>query len=184
MNGLARTLPCAFKQITFASPRVGFALASFPNSGLRATAIARTVDGGESWSLARPENLDADPEQIMFWNESEGLITLFGGKTLRTEDGGLTWKGVVAPWSDGRVRLGLAKDKAAAAGIWYKNAYYSSNGGRSFTSRPFPAPAAANAVAVPDSRHAYAVGNHGMIYRYIIVPIDYQSKGMIGAPAL
>jgi len=30
----------------------------------------------------------------------------------------------------------------------------------------------------------YAVGEHGMVYRYGIVPVDYTAKGMLAAPAL
>jgi hypothetical protein len=28
----------------------------------------------------------------------------------------------------------------------------------------------------------YAVGGHGMVYRYRVVPVDYAAKGMIAAP--
>jgi hypothetical protein len=37
-------------------------------------------------------------------------------------------------------------------------------------------------LVAPD--RGYAVGEHGMVYRYRIVPIDYTSKGMLAAPAL
>jgi hypothetical protein len=38
--------------------------------------------------------------------------------------------------------------------------------------------------SLPARDHGYAVGNHGMVYRYRVVPIDYTSKGMIAAPSI
>jgi hypothetical protein len=44
-------------------------------------------------------------------------------------------------------------------------------------------PALVRAVSFPDATHGYLVGQHGMVYRYRIVPIDYTSQGMLGAAA-
>ena len=60
---------------------------------------------------------------------------------------------------------------------------YSFNGGRNFTSRPLALPARAQAVTFPDAQHGYLVGQHAMVYRYRIVPIDYTRQGMIAAMA-
>lgn len=38
--------------------------------------------------------------------------------------------------------------------------------------------------SIPSRRRAYAVGQHGMIYRYSVVPIEYTAKGMIDAPMM
>jgi hypothetical protein len=38
-------------------------------------------------------------------------------------------------------------------------------------------------VTFPDATHGYLVGQHAMVYRYRIVPIDYTSQGMIAAMA-
>ena len=66
--------------------------------------------------------------------------------------------------------------------IQYRKIAYSTNGGRSYSSREFPVPAKVNAVVFPDAKHGYLVGEHGMIYRYHVVPADYTAKGMIPAP--
>lgn len=50
-------------------------------------------------------------------------------------------------------------------------------------SRPFALPARVTAVTFPDAQHGYLVGQHAMVYRYRIVPIDCTSQGMIGAAA-
>ena len=63
-----------------------------------------------------------------------------------------------------------------------KKIAYSTNGGRNYSAREFPVPANVNAVTFPDATHAYLVGDHGMIYRYHIVPVAYSAKGMIPAP--
>ena len=43
-------------------------------------------------------------------------------------------------------------------------------------------PANVNAVDFPDAQHGYLVGDHGMVYRYHIVPFAYSKKGTIAAP--
>ena len=68
--------------------------------------------------------------------------------------------------------------------ILYRQIAYSTNGGRTFSAREFPVPANVNAVTFPDAKHGYLVGEHGMIYRYHIVPADYTAKGMILHPWL
>ncbi len=60
---------------------------------------------------------------------------------------------------------------------------YSFNGGRNFTSQPFPTPAPVRAVTFFDAQNGYLVGDHAMAYRYRIVPIDYTSPGMMEAAA-
>lgn len=41
--------------------------------------------------------MEADPQQIYFWDEKTGLVVLRDRKTLKTTDGGESWKGIVAP---------------------------------------------------------------------------------------
>jgi hypothetical protein len=38
-------------------------------------------------------------------------------------------------------------------------------------------------VTFVDAQNGYLVGDHGMAYRYRIVPIEYNVAGMLGAPA-
>ena len=47
---------------------------------------------------------------------------------------------------------------------------------------PFPASVEGFTIVRPDC--GYAVGAHGMVYRYRVVPVEYTSKGMIAAPAM
>jgi hypothetical protein len=85
-----------------------------------------------------------------------------------------SWRSYYAS-GEGKIIVGVNENGSQAG--------YSFNGGRTFASRPLGLPAQARAVAFPDPRHGYLVGQHGMVYRYRIVPIDYSSQGMIAAPA-
>ena len=60
---------------------------------------------------------------------------------------------------------------------------YSVNGGRNFFSRAVALSARVRAVMFFDARNGYLVGEHGMAYRYRIVPVDYAGAGIIGAVA-
>jgi len=39
-------------------------------------------------------------------------------------------------------------------------------------------------VPLPTPDRGYVVGDHGMIYRYRVVPIEYTAKGMVEAPMM
>ena len=76
---------------------------------------------------------------------------------------------------EGKIIVGIEEDNRGIG--------YSFNGGRNFTSRPFNLPARVRAVTFPDAQHGYLVGQHAMVFRYRIVPMDYSSQGMIAAMA-
>jgi hypothetical protein len=40
------------------------------------------------------------------------------------------------------------------------------------------------AYSFPTRQRAYVVGDHGMAYRYRVVPIDYSGKNIIDAPMM
>ena len=58
---------------------------------------------------------------------------------------------------------------------------YTVDTGKHWTTRQIRFPAPVTAFSVPTRDHGYVVGDHGMIYRYRVVPIDYASKGMLDA---
>jgi hypothetical protein len=68
--------------------------------------------------------------------------------------------------------------------IYYHRMTYTGNGGKSWLSREIAFPAMVTDSSLPARDRGYAVGEHGMVYRYRIVPMDYAAKGMIAAPAL
>jgi len=181
VEGLARKVDCDFKTLTFPSTTVGYAVGLLPLGPGKRAVLARTKDGGATWTLSAPESMEDNGRQGFFWNENSGLVTLHEGKTLMTTDGGDSWNGVVTPFGGEHALYAMAGGQLGVI-ILYRQIAYSTNGGRTFSAREFPVPANVTAVTFPDAKHGYLVGEHGMIYRYHIVPADYTVKGMIPAP--
>jgi photosystem II stability/assembly factor-like uncharacterized protein len=121
--------------------------------------------------------------QVFFWDANTGLTTLYGGKTLLTTDGGETWTGIVTPFGGEGARYAMGAGKFGVI-VGHNQIAYSLNGGHSYSARAFPVPAKPSAVSFPDAQHGYVVGDHGMVFRYVIVPINYSVAGMIDAPAV
>ena len=57
-------------------------------------------------------------------------------------------------------------------------------GGASWVSQPVAFPAGVEAFSLVQPDRGYAVGEHGMVYRYRIVPFAYTTAGMLEAPAM
>jgi len=60
--------------------------------------------------------------------------------------------------------------------------HYTTDGGLHWNSRAISFPVDVNAWSLPQRVRGYVVGDHGMVYRYRIVPGDYSAKGMLAAP--
>lgn len=182
IGGLARKLGCRMAATQFVTPQTGF-MGGGTGTTPSIAAVSKTTDGGNTWSNSIIPATEHGIDSIHFWSEKDGLVLLASGRTFWTADGGATWTGSLNPprWrsyyaaAEGKIIVGVAQTGELIG--------YSFNGGGSFTSRPANLPAYATAVAFPDARHGYLVGQHGMVYRYRIVPIDYTSQGMIGALA-
>jgi len=184
VGGLPRKLQCRLFAADFVSPLIGFAGGS---AGIdMRTALAKfgkTSDGGHTWMMSVLPDSERRIVDVKFWTENEGIVVMDRGEELFwTADGGSTWTRSARQrlWpsyygsGDGQLIVGIGEGGGIS---------YSVNGGRNFTSRPFELPARVRAVTFADAQHGYLVGEHAMVYRYRIVPIDYTSPGMIGAMA-
>ena len=184
VGGLPRTLQCRLHAAQFISPTLGFA-----GGGAEldmATSVAtfgRTTDGGQSWTMSVIADSKRSVTSVHFWTANDGIVVLDGGEEVHwTADGGVTWTRSVSQrlWpsvyasGEGEIIVGI-KD---GDGI-----VYSFDGGRNFTSRQFSLPARVQAVTFPDAQHGYLVGEHAMVYRYRIVPIEYTAPGIMEAMA-
>jgi photosystem II stability/assembly factor-like uncharacterized protein len=181
VNGLTRNLKCEFAKLFFLNEQMGWAISNAGAAGA-GFLLAKTQDGGNNWDSAVVlPGEDPREGSIYFTDENHGSL-LTGGKFFFSNDGGKTWTGATGQAS-GKPRIEFADAKVGWA-IHYQNMNYTVDGGQHWITRDikFPAPVEEFSLVRPDS--GYAVGAHGMVYRYRVVPIDYTSKGMLTAPAM
>jgi len=104
-----------------------------------------------------------------------------GANFERTDDGAKTWAGVV-----GSAGFDLRFANANVGWSFRENGLfsYTTDGGRRWTSRQVKFPARVMGFSLPRPDRGYVVGEHGLIYRYRVVPIDYAAKGVLDAPMM
>lgn len=182
IEGLARRLACMWLTAQFVAPGMLFAAGSAA-AGDYLGVFGKSADSGVSWSLALLPDVRRRITSLHFWSQTHGIAVADRGEEIHwTEDGGRTWTRSARQrlWpsayasGEGKIIVGAGEN----GGICY-----SFDGGRSFSSRPFRLPARVRAIAFPDSTHGYLVGEHGMAYRYRVVPIEYTARGMLPAMA-
>ncbi len=181
IKGLTRDAECYFHRIHFPTADTGYAIGPLPDDG--GNMIIRTDDGGDTWKawVVLPGE-DSGEGSLWFLDTENGLLRTKEGKMFRTSDGGKTWDGVAgAP--EGKPDIWFA-DNEVGWMVRYRRMVYTSNGGKSWTSRDIAFPAMVAASSLPARTSGYVVGDHGMVYRYRIVPIDFTVKGMLPAPSL
>ena len=179
VQGLTRTVECSLKSLHFPSPKVGYAV----GTGASALFTLRTEDGGDNWSVAVARDVTRDQstyfrQDVFFTSEKTGFVTLDDGKILTTTDAGQTWHGLVGT-SKGKIRF---TDPEVGWSFEGSKLTYTTNGGKTWSSRNFGFPVEPKSFSFPSRQRAYVVGYHGMVYRYRVVPFDYTAKGMIDAP--
>ena len=178
VQGLRRDQGCEFNSLHFATRQVGFAASGKLADGT--SAVFKTSNGGESWAVISFLSSDAHQRTIGFADADTGFIKTSAG-LMGTFDGGKTWKGMpVNMPGDNPIHF------AQQVGWFVENNTfaYTGNGGKRWNSVDLHLPARVNSFSLPRPDRGYVVGEHGMIYRYRIVPIEYTSKGMISAPAM
>jgi photosystem II stability/assembly factor-like uncharacterized protein len=181
IRGLTRTARCDFESLHFPSSRVGYALGLSYEAG--AVIVARTEDGGRSWTAWPVLPGESGHEShVFFTDEQTGYACLIGGKVVATRDGGRTWQG--APGAECPKSPVRFADPEVGWMLQGRHLTFTADGGRRWTSRELPFPATANGFSLPTRDRAYAVGDHGMIYRYRLVPADYPAAHALDAPAM
>jgi photosystem II stability/assembly factor-like uncharacterized protein len=182
VEGLTRNVSCLFQKIDFPTPTVGYAMSREVGGGA-GFVLAKTTDGGTTWtpSVILPGS-NGYEGAIRFEGADAGVLRTNDGRLFHTTDGGATWTG-----SSGKAALKSEIDFANQNIAWainYRTMTYTTNGGRSWTSREINFPTLVNAFSLVQPDRGYVVGEHGMVYRYRVVPVDYTSKGMLAAPAM
>ncbi len=185
MGGLNQNIGCVIGQIQFPTPQVGYA---YGYRGCTACGppplIAKTTDGGDTWTMMiGPGELETDEVSgIYFLDEMNGFARLASKKLHATSDGGATWKGIVASpgqairFADPMVGWAIALGWSELRMAW------TTDGGKRWNDREIRLPTTTRAFSLPRRDRAYVVGDHGMIFRYSVVPVA-QTLGPNDKPA-
>ncbi len=179
---LRREVDCYIHSIHFPDSTVGYAIGG-PLPEDSGNVLAKTEDGGSTWTdwIVLPGE-SASESSLWFLDANTGVFRAKDGKMFRTTDGGKTWTGVSG---QAELKSGLSfADAEVGWMIHYRSMTYTTSGGKSWLSRQIAFPAMVEDSSLPARDRGYAVGSHGMVYRYRIVPIDFTAKGMLAAPSL
>jgi photosystem II stability/assembly factor-like uncharacterized protein len=182
VQGLTREVRCEFEKLAFPSASVGYAVSRQIGSGV-GSVLAKTEDGGGTWNawIIVPGE-DAKESGLAFTDANTGVLRVLNGKIFRTTDGGKTWTGAIGQ-AGGKFALKFADPQVGWA-VGYRTMTYTADGGRRWTSRSIAFPSDVNAFCIVGRDRGYAVGDHGMVYRYRVVTVAYTSKGMLDAPMM
>lgn len=188
VQGLNRQLNCTLWTLNMVSPAVGYILGRVGYEKPDVLVVAKTTDGGATWNLAAVQGpgtmFDYNGSQwmsVFFTDENNGVLATGGDRLYATSDGGQSWRGLTGT-APGPVQF------ADPEVGWSFNAgklSYTTDGGKRWSSRQFSFPTWPYGFNLPRRDCAYAVGEHGMIYRYRVVPVTYQAVAhSIDAPAM
>ena len=175
VQGLTQEKGCDVWSLSFPSPKVGYGMGE-------ARILAKTEDGGATWNVrvGPEEPNDQRVFDVFFLDENTGYHVRSGSRLFRTRDGGQSWQGVVASLEHGYPRVKFV-DREVGWSCLGRTWAYSVDRGEHWTARQVHFPTEVEAFSLPTRDRGYVVGDHGMIYRYRIVPIDYKDKGSIDA---
>ncbi len=185
VDGLMQEVGCRFLSVHFPSPNVGYAVGGEPMCGGCGgpPLIAKTQDGGGTWNISvGPGDFKTSTlDKVFFIDESTGFVHVAqGDKLYATTDGGQTWRGLVGSPS----REIKFADPEVAWSFDGRTLSYTTDSGKRWFSRDLRFPANVNAFSLPRRDRAYVVGDHGMIYRYRVVPVTEEVAKSIPAPAM
>jgi photosystem II stability/assembly factor-like uncharacterized protein len=184
IGGLTRQLECSLwkGKVRFATPTVAYALGDAVDAD--AAVVLKSTDAGASWDVvAVIENQYATEGGLFFTDENTGYVAMKDATaSFRTVDGGVTWTGMPATSIHRHI---LFADPEVGWAMRYNNLAFTTDGGRRWSSRTLQLPAFPNAFSLPRRDIAYLVGDHGMIYRYRVVPAaEPVPAGAVAAPAM
>lgn len=182
VGGLTRNVRCSVKRMHFPTAAVGYGLAASPETP--GVFIARTADGGATWTIwnVLPDE-SASQGKVFFTGEQTGFICTYLGRLFSTADGGQSWQGVAGS-NCGDTRGIRFADPETGWMAGTRKWAYTTDGGSRWSTRAMQFPAAVTEFSMPRRDRGYVVGEHGMVYRYRIVPVQYTAANAIDAPAV
>jgi photosystem II stability/assembly factor-like uncharacterized protein len=185
IDGLSRDVNCNLKALHFPTATVGYAVGG-AHGAKQTLFVAKTEDGGNRWTLIVVPEVGGDLEvyhdqEIFFTDENTGYAHLAEKRLYRTTDGGRTWTGLVGTpgpeikFADPEVGWSFDGPRLS----------YTTDGGKRWSSRELSFPAAVHAFSLPRRNRGYVVGEHGMIFRYTVVPeADPTPPSAVAGPAM
>jgi hypothetical protein len=191
VGGLTKEFGCEVIRIQFVTPSVGYLVARYQCAGMGCAPppiLGKTEDAGDSWRFfVGPGNPDeVGATDLFFTDENTGVVSTTDGKLSRTTDGGQTWKGLLASVSAYARRglLGFADPEVGWA-LYEQKLSFTTDGGTRWNSREVRFPASPRAWSYPRRDRAYVVGDHGMVFRYRVVPdAEPVKSGALLAPGM
>jgi photosystem II stability/assembly factor-like uncharacterized protein len=188
MGGLNRTIPCRMDGIQFVNRSIGYAVAEQDCLGCSGPPLfVKTTDGGQSWQVMTGPGVAEEDKLVglFFIDENTGFARLGSKKLHMTTDGGATWRGIVASpgqqihFADPTVGWG------ADLGYGEFKMSFTTDGGRRWSNREIRLPATSRDYSFPRRDRAYIVGDHGMVFRYRVVPVSTPTgPNVAAAPAM
>jgi photosystem II stability/assembly factor-like uncharacterized protein len=185
VDGLSRDVNCNLKALHFPTPEVGYAIGG-AHDAKRMLFVAKTEDGGNRWALTVVPDVGGDLEvyhnqELFFTDANTGFAHLAENRLYSTTDGGQTWNGLVGtPGTD--IKFADPEVGWSFAG---SRLTYTTDGGRRWSSRDLSFPAEVKDFSLPRRNRGYVVGEHGMIFRYTVVPeAEPTAASVVEAPAM
>jgi hypothetical protein len=179
VNGLSRNTSCFLRAVYFPSAKVGYAVGGGFNDAW--ATFVKTVDGGATWKVIFASTEVDTASAVFFTDENNGVVRLRDKRVLITADGGQTWRGAagaasaVIKFADPEVGWSCVEQYGPSCSITL-------DGGKTWSSHDFSLPSDIEGYSVSRRDRVYVVGDHGMIYRYRIVPASYMAQGIVDAP--
>jgi photosystem II stability/assembly factor-like uncharacterized protein len=179
VNGLSRDVSCFINDITFPSAQIGYAVGgAFDGSW---AAIVKTTDGGASWRVIFATTDLASVSTAFFTDENNGVIRLHDKRVFITADGGQSWQGAAGS-AEATIKFADPSVGWSCVLQYGPACSYTVDGGKTWNSRSFNFPADMYGYSAPRRDQVFVVGDHGMMYRYRIVPASYTAPGIVDAP--
>ncbi|HET7585433.1 MAG TPA: hypothetical protein VFK13_11015 [Gemmatimonadaceae bacterium] len=182
-GGLTKQVRCTVDAFAFPTPSRGYAIGG--SYDVRGLYVFRTADGGATWTgaLVLPGEETGKEGHIFFADDETGYICTARGSLFGTRDGGETWKGLPGSSCEEKAPIRFADPEVGWA-VRYTTMTFTADGGRRWLSREIAFPAPVAAFSLPRRNRAYAVGDHGMIFRYRVVPAATTVANALTAPAM
>lgn len=195
LQGLARTEGCYVAKLQMLSAQSGYALVRW-SGGI---AFLRTDDGGEHWTSIVNDVSECCGPEFFFTNLNHGVMVFNNGKTYITDDGARTWHALLSGsvgvgggqgempihFTDPEVGwvIGESRDNSRTFRVCY-----SIDGGLHWKTPQnniaFPVHADHLKFNLTRRDRAYVIGDHGMIYRYRIVPANFTAANALPGPLM